>query len=521
MICRKIFFYTQEKSEAELSSIAILKDLVQNKYLSLFIVIGISAFMLFARLDSDPIIAWDESRQAINAIEMLDHKNPLISTYKGETDFWNTKPSLLIASQSFLMKNIGINELALRLPSAFAGLFLCILIYLFFVIEFKSKSGGILAVLTLLSMEGYNGYHCTRTGDFDSLLCLFTTTYLMAFYIYLVKLDKRYLVLFFISIALTVFSKGVAGLMFLPALFFYLLYTKKLLVLLRLRLFWVLFLSSSLLILSYYLYREIHSPGFIKAVNENELLGRFGKSNYGHSGPYWMYVAGLFSKRAFPWIIFLPIGLGIWYARFRYFKKTTSAISYFNIMLLFWLFMISIAQTKIEWYDAPMIPLIAIVFSLVWVNIFKTLLNPEINFSVLKLQTRKLFFGLGLTAYLLLFVAMSHHVIYKELPTCTHCIESNQFGSMINSGLKKGRNFDGYFWSTPFEYSLNQVFYIEKLKRNHQQILLKKSPSEWQEGDKIFLLHPTMLDSIPSHLSVKNKTENFSIIEIELELLTF
>ena len=128
MICRKIFFYTQEKSEAELSSIAILKDLVQNKYLSLFIVIGISAFMLFARLDSDPIIAWDESRQAINAIEMLDHKNPLISTYKGETDFWNTKPSLLIASQSFLMKNIGINELALRLPSAFAGLFLCILI---------------------------------------------------------------------------------------------------------------------------------------------------------------------------------------------------------------------------------------------------------------------------------------------------------------------------------------------------------------------------------------------------------
>ena len=94
---------------------------------------------------------------------------------------WNTKPPLMIWLQVFFLKTIGFNELAIRLPSALAALFTCLLILVFFR---KQKDGFIIAFfasLMLVTSLGYIKFHTARAGDFDSLLTLFTTIYLLLF----------------------------------------------------------------------------------------------------------------------------------------------------------------------------------------------------------------------------------------------------------------------------------------------------------------------------------------------------
>jgi len=107
-----------------------LKDLVLKdswKYVLLLLLISIP---IFQHLGSQAIRLFDEARLANNAYEMYHSGFSLVTTYSGEPDMWNTKPPLLIWLQVLSMKVAGINETGLRLPSAFAAFFTCILLLL-------------------------------------------------------------------------------------------------------------------------------------------------------------------------------------------------------------------------------------------------------------------------------------------------------------------------------------------------------------------------------------------------------
>ena len=86
----------------------------------------------FYHLNELPIIQWDESRLAVNAAEMYHSGNFLSTTYEYKPDYYNTKPPLMIWLQVLSASVFGMNELAIRFPSAVAGLF-CILFYAFIV----------------------------------------------------------------------------------------------------------------------------------------------------------------------------------------------------------------------------------------------------------------------------------------------------------------------------------------------------------------------------------------------------
>ena len=98
------------------------------KYLVLAFIIYMP---IFGHLNSLPIRIWDEARLATDAYEMLHNGNFIVTYFDGKPDMWNTKPPLLIWFDVLFMKTIGVNELAVRLPSAFAALFTCILFLLF------------------------------------------------------------------------------------------------------------------------------------------------------------------------------------------------------------------------------------------------------------------------------------------------------------------------------------------------------------------------------------------------------
>src|SRR5688572_23065002 len=96
-----------------------------------YILLALLIYMpVFGNLNTLPIREWDEARIAINACEMYHDGDFIVTHFEEEPDMWNTKPPLLIWLQVFLMKTIGINELAVRLPSAFAAFFTCLALLL-------------------------------------------------------------------------------------------------------------------------------------------------------------------------------------------------------------------------------------------------------------------------------------------------------------------------------------------------------------------------------------------------------
>lgn len=335
-------------------------------------------FPIFLHLDSLPLDNFDEARLAVSALEMHDHGNWLIPHFGGKPDMYSTKPPLMIWCQVLCMKVLGVNELATRLPSALAALFTIGLLFWFSKKHLKSRLTGYLAALILISTKGFIVKHVSRTGDYDALLVLFMTAQVLFFWLFLdAKEDKkrgRYIFLFGLSVALAVLTKSVVGLMFLPGMALYVLWQKKARPVLSYSKTWIALLGAIALILGYYLLREHYNPGYLQAVYENELGGRYLNALEGHDAPFLWYVKRLVTIQFVPWVYLLAIGLFVLGFKNRFRINLKAGFSVFTALVLisFFLF-ISIAKTKLDHYDAPIYPLLALLLAILIVTIKKSL----------------------------------------------------------------------------------------------------------------------------------------------------
>src|SRR5262249_5526799 len=140
---------------------------------------------------------------------------------------------------------------------------------------------------------------------------LWITIYSLSYFIYLdsEKMSKRNLFLSIATIALifAVWTKGIAGLLLLPGLFIYSLYKRKLKSLLLSPHFYFSAIIFLIFTLSYYLLREFYNPGYLKAVAENELTGRYMNLVLGGTEhPFTYYFHNMISYRFVPWLYLLP-----------------------------------------------------------------------------------------------------------------------------------------------------------------------------------------------------------------------
>ncbi len=317
---------------------------------------------VFGHLSELPVQRWDESRLAVNAYEMYIEHNWLVPTFLWEPDMWNTKPPLLIWLQVLCFRTIGVGELAARLPSALAALGTFLFIYWFFAYKFKNRLLGILAPAILVVSEGYIRIHGTRTGDYDSLLTMFTTIAVLYFYLYLKDRRGKYLILTAVSISLGCLTKGVSVLIFMPAMFCFALLTENISKILTSKAFYIGLAVFILLVPGYYLLREMYNSGYIAAVAENELGGRFSTALEGHIEPWYFYFVWLY-KTGILLVLLSVVGV---VASFGKGDIDTRQISrYLGASALSYLFIISVAQTKLDWYSIPLYPLMAILAAIV------------------------------------------------------------------------------------------------------------------------------------------------------------
>lgn len=340
-------------------------ELFKNNRVYLFLIFIFTAWALLFRLDAMPLFLWDESRQANNALEMMQSGNYLFPTYNGLPDFWNTKPHLLIIIQAISFKILGPGLISLRLPSALAGIF-TVLIWFRFFQNRNQLQVGILTVFILLTCGGFNAYHITRTGDYDALLLLFFTLAVTRFYkILFDTITKKDLYLFYLFLSLAILTKGLAMAFWVPVfIFLFFIYRKQInhKFITLITPVWTTILVTVL----YYTLREMVSPGYLNAVWENEIAGRYFAPNEGHISP-WYYYADEIWRHYFQgyWILFL-IGFILVFL----YNIETEAKFWFRFSLFFVVF-ISTSKTRIHWYMAPAIPCMAAATALAIEDILK------------------------------------------------------------------------------------------------------------------------------------------------------
>lgn len=337
-------------------------DSWQKKVLFLILAGVLLYFPIFLRLDTLPFRVWDESRPAVQAYEMARTHNYLTTTYEYTPDMWFTKPPLLIWCQVFFIRLFGYGELAVRLPSALAALGSCIVVGLFMYRQTRSAWWGLIAALVLCTTAGYMGIHGARTGDADVLLSFFLTLSAFALFVYTGNTArKKYLYLFFAGLAAAVLTKGVAGLFLLPGFVIYGLAGGAAVKTLKSPHFYLGLFAFLAVPALFYVLREWENPGYLQAVWDNELLGRYGTTIEGHRQDRLYYLRRINDNNFLPWVCLFPVGLLVGFAGTD--EKIKKILKFCLLLIAQYLLLISCSATKTYWYDIPLFPFWAVVIA--------------------------------------------------------------------------------------------------------------------------------------------------------------
>lgn len=334
----------------------------------LFLSIG---FLLFFHLNTRTFHLWDEARLGINAAEMVINGNYFYTTYQSSPDFWNTKPHLLVLLQAFSLKLFGFNEASVRLPSACASLFTCLLIYYWVRREKYSIFYAALATMAFITTR-FLVAHGARAGDYESLLIFYEVAYCFGIFQFIKTNKIVFLWLFFIALTLAVLTKGVAGILFVPGIAIFILLKNKIKIFLSNPAFYLGSLFFLCTIAGYYYLHDQWTPGYLQAIYQNEIGGRFFNVNEGHQGGITYYL-NAFKIREFYFVPIWLIGLAYALTRKALWKQHLF-LQYIAILSLSFFAILTYSKTKIGWYAFPLYPFLGIS-----VAIFSEYLASQLN----------------------------------------------------------------------------------------------------------------------------------------------
>ncbi len=461
-------------------------------FLVFFIVVSIP---LFINLGKPVVRIFDESRLAVSAYEMQRNGHLLVKYYEGNPDRWSTKPPLLTWIQAGLIKVMGPNERAIRLPSALAALITLLAILLFSVRILKSPFFGLIWAFVLVTSRGYVSLHGTRTGDYDAMLTLFMTLAWLFFFLYAESRDKKYIYFASIALSFAVLTKGIAGMLFLPGLLIFILFIPSGIKILLNR--HVLLAAGLFLLLvgGYYISAEVSLPGYLKNVWDNEIGGRYLKTLEQHDEPFFYYLKQLYHRRLNTWFWALVPGLIVIFFTNDH-KLRRLNLSAFILAFTFFL-IISFSGTKLAWYDLPMYPLLAL-FVANFIHFTFTLLE--------KLYISFRFRSLILLPYILL--VLIYFTPYRMIINKTVFAEEkgsdlkdHRIAYVLREGVAGKRNLDQYFIAHK-GYNSHVLYYMEILRDIGQNINFK----DWKQlapADKVIAHQPEVKDYIESNFRFK------------------
>jgi 4-amino-4-deoxy-L-arabinose transferase-like glycosyltransferase len=443
-------------------------------------------FALMFGLGRPPFQIWDEGRILINTLEMAQSGQWMATTFEGKPEFWNTKPLLLHWLQWASASLFGWNEWGLRLPSAASALGVVLLILGISKGILGSYRYGFAAGLVLIVLPGYVGLHASRTADYDALLSLGTTGAFLSLWL-AAERDSRYLLLTWFFLTLAVLTKGIAGLLIAPGLACIALLRFRAIPWLQTRWFWLGFVFFVFVILAYYLGRDSLQPGYLEAVWNNELGGRFAQTNEGHDHPWYYYLGVLVRHVGFGggFLLLFGVVLAVKAGSDRVRLAARDAL----IAALFLGVVLSSSQSKLDWYLVPMHPLLALAAGLGWADWlgdFKTLSYPKKSAVFVLI--------------LLFFATYGLEIVGRNnRPTSPKYRANYACSSVLAEVLTgKGEPPTAVIFGT---YDAHVRIYVKLLQRQGIRIRLLKS-SQVNLGDRVLCSEPEVRASLRQKFAV-------------------
>ncbi len=484
-------------------------QLKKNSILLLFFLIVLSYFPLFLHLDTMPFMIWDESRLGVSALEMLKNDNYVVVTYGNNPDLWSVKPPLMIWIIALSYKVLGFNALALRLPSALFGLLTVISVYRFCEKVLNNHLLGFFSALILITTNGYIDYHITRTGDYDSLLILCQTLSIFYFVKHYLqdnaRLKIRFLWISTFCLSLALLTKGIAGLLFLPALMLFLFSENRLKEYVFSKNTYIALLITILPITTYMCTREFYSSGYFQAIWENEFLNRY---LYGDGDDRILhltfidkleyYIGKLFNSDMNPWFYLLPIGI---LASFK--EKNLpdfKVYKLFFISVFVFLVLITFSNSKKEWYEAPIYPILSILVGKGVFYIFNEL------FEILNAYSSKIL-QIVIGFLLLCFLFMPYYRIIDKF----NFTVDNQFDWEKRVGsqfmLKSKKYLPFCIMNKEYNASINLSRSILESKGQNKVAMLSIYAPSFQNliktGDKMMICEEEEIDSVKKYFKYR------------------
>lgn len=320
------------------------------------------AMFVFASAQPMPILLWDESRNIVNALEMARTGPGVVTTYHFQPDLWNTKPPLLIWLMAGSVWLFGPTEWALRLPSLVATLGL-----LAMVMSFTRRVTGSLwtaiGAATLLAISpAFFDQHGPRTADYDAPLIFFTTASLMLAFMAVHRRTARagMVALLAAMMCAAAMTKGVAGIVPLAGAVPYLLLTRRIARASSSIRLWLAGAAVCGTMAIFLVAREAAAPGYLAAMWQNDVSGRFARSLVGDARGPEFYVQQLLMGYFSATIATLtaPFTLPLLRPRDRLLMMFSLCIA------LVQLGVISAAASKLSHYIMPALPFMAMAAAL-------------------------------------------------------------------------------------------------------------------------------------------------------------
>lgn len=355
------------------------------------------------------LIGWLAFFWNLGSTGLIDETEPLFAeaarqmTLTGDwiTPFFNgvtrfDKPPLIYWLMAIAYQTLGVNEWAVRLPSAIAAMGLVSLgfytLWCFGVPSplseqlqpnyFKRRywlCAGLGSALMALNLETIVW---ARSGVSDMLLTGCMGSALLSFFLGYAQpakpaLQARWYLAFYVLIAGAILAKGPVGIV-LPTLIIasFLLYLGNVQEVLReMRVFLGGLLIMAIALPWYILVIWRNGRAYIDAFFGYHNLERFTEVVNGHSAPWYFYFLVVLVGFA-PWSIYLPLAI----TRLQFWQRShwrsVPRSTHLGLFALFWFLIIfgffTLAVTKLPSYVLPLMPAAAILVALLFISNFKT-----------------------------------------------------------------------------------------------------------------------------------------------------
>jgi 4-amino-4-deoxy-L-arabinose transferase-like glycosyltransferase len=325
--------------------------------------------LFFWQLDAYSLFNITEAKQAEIARHLWVSGDWVTPVYNRELYF--DKPVLLHWLMALGFSIFGINEWAVRLPSAVAAAALIWTTW-GFVHYFSNLRTATLAA-TLLAANSFT-LALGRTGQHDMLLTVFMTTALYCWYFAYSSGQTWGYLAFFALLALAVMAKGPLALVLCSLIIgIFCVWVDRWRSQLRIVPWgWGALIFGSIALPWHILMFWVHGWTFIDQTFLYNNVSRYLHANLNQAGP-WYYYLPLILVAMFPWITLLPVSLAR-RARWRLLRssdwRTKPPAEQLSLFMTVWfltvLVFMSAASTKLPWYVYPGFPALAYLCAQAW-----------------------------------------------------------------------------------------------------------------------------------------------------------